>query len=475
MQALSAGQLARLLADWQVAASGPAYGRLATAVRVLAVDGRLPVGVRLPAERGLASQLGLSRTTVTAAYDRLREEGFAVARRGSGTWTALPDGYVPQPAGGAAPGTAAQLDLSCASPEAVPDVVSSAVEQAGARLAPQLLRHGYDVLGLGELREVIAERYRQRGLPTSAGQIVVTAGALAGIGLVARSLLGPGDRVLVDAPSYPNALEALRRCGARLASAALDEEHGWDLDLVASAYRQARPRMSYLVADFSNPTGHLLSASGRDHMVETAARVGATILVDESLVDVRLDDGEPVPPPVAALDDEDRVVTVGSLSKSHWGGLRTGWIRAPRPMIASLADSRGALDLSPPILEQLVALELLADDGALAARRAQVSQRRDVLEAALAEHCPDWSWRHPAGGLVLWVRLHAPVSTALTAAAGRLGVRLVPGGRFVADGTAERHVRIPYTLPPSQLREAVRRLAAARQELGDAPTPAVVA
>jgi DNA-binding transcriptional MocR family regulator len=95
--------------------------------------------------------------------------------------------------------------------------------------------------------------------------------------------------------------------------------------------------------------------------------------------------------------------------------------------------------------------------------------RRDTLVHALADACPDWQARVPGGGLALWVRLHAPVATALSAAAAREGVRLVPGGRFHADGTAERFVRVPYSLPEADLREAVRRLAVARERLGSAP------
>jgi DNA-binding transcriptional MocR family regulator len=470
MAPVSGVQLARLLADWRLAApAGPAYARLAAAVRALLVDGRLPLAARLPAERELALRLGISRTTVTAAYDALRSEGYVHARQGSGTFTALPPGSVHQAAGWTAVGAPAALDLAVASPDAVPGVLEAAVERAAARLPRHLRGPGYDVLGLPELREVVAARYCARGLPTAADQVVVTAGALAGLGLVARALLEPGDRVVVDTPTYPNALDVVRRLRGRLSGVSLEDD-GWDLDRVEAAYRSALPRMGYVVADFANPTGHLLDAEGRRRLVRAAARTGSTLVVDESLVDVVLDGG-PVPPPVAACGDDDGVVSVGSMSKSHWGGLRTGWVRAPRALVARLAEARAALDLAPPVLEQLVTAELLADESAVAQRREQLRRRRSALVDALAEHCPEWSWRVPAGGLVLWVRLDEPTSTALSVAAARHGVRLVPGGRFAVDGTGERHVRLPFTLPEGDLRAAVERLGTARGDLAGAPVP----
>lgn len=301
-----------------------------------------------------------------------------------------------------------------------------------------------------------------RDRPTRPEQLLVTSGALGAVALAAR-LLGPGDRVVADGPTYPGALEALRAHGGRVACVPLLDD-GWDLDAVAGAYRQAVPRLGYVVVDFHNPTGLLLDGPGREALVLAAARCGVTLLVDETLVDLALD-GPPVPAPVAAHDEDGRVLTVGSFSKSHWGGLRLGWLRGPAEVVARLAEARSAVDLAPPVLEQLVGLELLADEQALPRRVAQVRQRRDVLLAALAERLPDWQVRRPGGGLSLWARLPAPTATALCAAAERQGVRLVPGGRFLSDGLAERYVRLPFTLPPDDLRDAVDRLALAAQDL----------
>jgi DNA-binding transcriptional MocR family regulator len=123
--------------------------------------------------------------------------------------------------------------------------------------------------------------------------------------------------------------------------------------------------------------------------------------------------------------------------------------------------------MASPVLDQLVAVRLLERaDEVIGERRRQLRRQRDALLAALAEHLPGWSYTLPQGGMCLWVELDAPVSTALAHAALARGVRIAPGPRFGVDGTLERFLRVPYTLPEPQLREAVTRLAAATTELG---------
>ena len=198
----------------------PRYAALAARIRLLIGDGRLAVGIRLPAERELATALQLSRTTVTAAYPRLREDGWADARQGAGTWTSLPAG----PAYGAwvpALPTAGVFDLAHAAPAAPPEIVT-AFAAALADLPRVLPSHGYYPAGLPELRARIAQRYTARGLPTTPEQVLVTAGALDGITVALDVLLGPGDRLLVEHPSYPNALDAVRASGARAVPVAID-------------------------------------------------------------------------------------------------------------------------------------------------------------------------------------------------------------------------------------------------------------
>ena len=183
---------------------------------------------------------------------------------------------------------------------------------------------------------------------------------------------------------------------------------------------------------------------------------------------------EPVPAPVAAAmtSHRDLMLTVGSMSKSFWGGLRIGWIRAERGTLASLAARRPSLDVGTPIVEQLAAARLLGvADEMLSERREQLRSRRAVLLSLLARHLPDWQPSEATGGMSLWIRLPAPMSSALSAAASRMGLDVPPGPRFGVDGTLERYIRVPYTLPEAKLVEAVELLARAWHSVTGAGSP----
>jgi DNA-binding transcriptional MocR family regulator len=161
------------------------------------------------------------------------------------------------------------------------------------------------------------------------------------------------------------------------------------------------------------------------------------------------------------------VVTLGSMSKAAWGGLRLGWIRANPRLIRELAAVRADVDMASPVLEQLLALELLGRwPEVVGTRVALLRERRDALAAALEEYAPAWTFRKPGGGLSLWVRLPSPVSTRLASAAAREGLIVTPGPAFSVDGTFERHIRLPFTAAPEVLREAVATLAALAPRLG---------
>ena len=339
MRKVSASHVRRLLPE--LPGGGPAYQRLATGLRALILDGRLPLGTRLPAERELARALGISRTTTSAAYALLRREGYLTSRRGAGSFASFP--FEPEPSQAGLPwlGEAEEgvIDLTVAAPTALAETFLEAAAVALEQLPLHLRGDGYRVLGLPELREAVAEHYRRRGLPTTVEQVMITSGAQGAL-------------------------------------------------------------------------------------------------------------------------------SVGGLSKSAWGGLRIGWVRAAPALIQRLGAARPSVDIANPLLEQLVALCLLADlDTILAERRRRLATRVEALAEALADELPEWTFRLPDGGLCLWVGLDRS-STSLVGPAAAAGVRIVPGPRFGIDGTLERFLRIPFVLPPATLREAVSRLAAAA---GDVP------
>ncbi len=460
---VTALQLARLLGEQPL--QHPRYEDLAARIRMLLVDGRLPVGTRLPSERGLADALHSSRTTVAAAYARLRDAGFVEARRGSGHVTAgvvgLPTTMV------ASPVPQGVLGLTFAAGPA-PTQVGAAFERAVGRIAPLLAGPGYLPEGLPELRARIADRYAARGLPTRPDQIVVTSGAVAALNVVLRAVLTTGDRVVCESPTYPGAVDAIQRAGGRGVSWPLTAD-GWDLDRLEVLLRQTAPRLAYLIPDDHNPTGRLMSADERASTARLLRRHGVLPVIDETTSELRLEG--PTEALFAAPAAE--AVTIGSASKAYWGGLRIGWIRAPRDLVRPLVEQRAILDLASPVFEQLVLADLLTDPEALLAdQRGRLLGQRDRLLADLSERLPEWRIRTPPGGLVLWAELPTESSTRLAMAAERHGVLVTPGPRFFLGGGGERHLRLPYTQPTDVAARAVDRLASAWADHARDPRPA---
>ncbi len=479
--AVGAPQLARLIGSQRPRPAGPgarkppAYRALADGIRVLVLEGRVPVAARLPAERELALALAVSRTTVAAAYEELRTEGFLESRRGAGSWTAVPAGN-PLPARGLEPlppeALGSMIDLGCASLPAPEPWLTRAVQGALAELAPYAHTHGDYPAGLPVLREVLAERYTARGVPTMPEQIMVTTGAMGAIDAICHLFAGRGERIAVESPSYANILQLMREAGARLVPVAMAEGlSGWDLERWRQVLRDAAPRLGYVVADFHNPTGALADDHQRRCLVDAARSAGTVLVVDETMSELCFDPEITMPRPVCAFDPAgSTVITVGSASKAFWAGLRIGWVRAAPDVIRSLVSARAYADLGTPVLEQLAVNWLLSTDGwqqAIVARRVQARENRDTLVAALRRELPDWEFEVPSGGLTLWVRTGGLSGSRIAEVGERVGVRVPSGPRFGVDGAFEGFVRLPFTVAGAVAEEAALRLALAARLVAD--------
>ena len=461
MATISARILASMLRDWRETSTAPAYVALADRIRLLIIDGRIPLGTRIAAERDLAGQLGISRTTVSASYAELREAGYLDSLRGSGSVARLPhrapisiDNY-----------SAGYLDFSKAALPAIP-AIAEAARTAAMELPAYLGESGFDPIGTPALRAAIADRYTARGLPTEPEQVMVTIGAQHAIALLARTLLSRGDSALVESPSYPHAYEALRLTGARLVPVNVTTDEGWDEAALEQALQRTSPALGYLMPDFHNPTGRSMPIALREKMLALAAAQGTTIIADETMAELSIDRAWS-PLPLAAYGP---AIMIGSVGKTVWGGVRVGWIRAERQVIQRLVRARGASDLGTPILEQLVVKNLLDDfDGILDVRREQLRNGRDYLERALADAFPQWQVPHVDGGLTTWVNLGSPVSSQLTLAARTEGLLLAAGPRFGIDGAFERFLRIPFGYSEEQTDRAVTALTGAWAAIARGP------
>jgi len=445
--------LVRLLGNWQESTSRtPIWRQLAEALRLLILDGRLALETRLPGERELAAALNISRTTVASALGQLREEGYLYSRQGSGSRIALPERPVEASAQKPDP---LSVNLAVAALSAGPEI-HQAYSQALKIMPEHLSNTGYDQQGLALLREAIARRYSERGLPTRSDQVMIVNGALSGFALVLRLFTGPGDRVVVDAPTYPMALSAIQGASCRPVSVALPQQ-GWDCDGLAATIAQTAPRLAWLMPDFHNPTGRCMDSATRQRVADIAAQTRTTLVVDETMVDLWY--AAPPPPPLAAFNPDAPVITIGSAGKSFWGGLRIGWIRASSRTIASLVQARDSLDLGSPLLEQLACCWLLENEKRLLpSRRAMLATRRDMCGALMAEYFPHWRFTPPEGGLSFWVELPGMLATLFSVRAESRGIHIGTGTRFGLAGAFDRYLRLPFTLSDEELRSAFTTL-----------------
>ena len=320
--------------------------------------------------------------------------------------------------------------------------------------------HGLDPAGLPQLRTEVA-RYltEHQRLPTDPGQLVITAGAQEALWLLIRTL--PAARVLASCPTYPGLANAL--AGTRAERVVVPADAAGDAPTGIERAGRAPDSVAYLMPTGHNPTGTVMPLLRRQALAAIADAGRVTVVEDLTLADLML--GAPrhaAPPPLAALST--RVVAVGSVSKVLWGGLRVGWIRAAEPLRSAIIARKAALNLGTAVISQALAARLLAaiDADWLAAHRAALTQRRDLLLALVARHLPAWRAQRPEAGLSLWARLPLDNADAFAhAAAARHGVTIMAGGAACADGRHRHFARLSFAEQPGTLELAAERLAVA--------------
>jgi DNA-binding transcriptional MocR family regulator len=275
---------------------------------------------------------------------------------------------------------------------------------------------------------------------------------------------------VTENPTFPAFIDALHRSGARPVGVPPG-----DMGRLADAVTVHRPALAYLIPTCQNPTGLVLPAAERHEIVALARRHPDVMFIDDmTLAEVPLASGEQYsggfgggmggPPPLAALAPRlANVVTVGSFSKTYWGGLRLGWVRAPEGIIARLAAAKAAADLGSPPFQQAVVATLVRDrhDEILKYRADWARERYGAMASALSRLLPCWEWAPPAGGLTIWARLPGDAdSSAFAQAALRRGVAVVPGRLLSVSSRRTPWLRLAFVRPPAELAAAVQTLAA---------------
>jgi DNA-binding transcriptional MocR family regulator len=455
--------LCRLLGDW------PDVGRtlpdaLAAAISELIDASVLKDGAILPSQRVLADSLGVSRVTVAQAYDLLRTGDRLAARQGSGSRIRSRQGDTSPGASSATEGRLAShtghqtraIDLTSGALPGLPMVAEMLASLGRSDLVDLVAGDGYYPAGLPVLRAAIAERYTRDGWPTEPDEVLVTGGAQQAVWLIAHTLVASGDEVVVEEPTYRGSLEAFRVCGARLVAVPMTPT-GIDVAHLEQLLARRRPRLLYIQPTAHNPTGVSLRNADRARLADLVQRHRVLTIEDTCSADVLLDPAARRAPWGALLPDGP-VLTVGTASKLLWGGLRIGWIRGSRSAVARLTEARKAVDMSGPVLEQLLTARLLPHaDEALEQRHTQLAAALALATEALREVHPLWRWSPPSGGTGLWVDTGTD-AVALSERGRRRGVRVVPGPTSSVFGGFGTHLRLPFWHPAVEFHEGLLRL-----------------
>jgi GntR family transcriptional regulator/MocR family aminotransferase len=458
-------------------------------------EGLLGAGLKLPASRELAQELGVTRATVVLAYEELVAAGMARSHVGQGTFVAeRPNG---DSAPVAPPRPASPIDWSAlfsrsartieaeegrrralVPPVARGDVVSFAGGAPDSGLFPtdafrralnEVVRDEGEVLlqyspvaGYAPLRRYLSTYLLRFGLEARPDEILIVNGSQQGFDLIARTFLDPGDLVAIEQPTYPRAMQVFRAFGAQLGAVPWRED-GPDVGVFERILERHAPKLFYCQPTCHNPTGLALSGDTGHRLLAAASRHQVPIVEDG--FDPSLHYGARPPGPLKARDREGLVVYIGTFSKILFPGLRLGWLLAAPPVIERLSAAKQLADLHTSALLQ-AAVQRFCERRLLDRHAARVAReygrRRSLLLAALGRRMPEGvTWTEPQGGFSLLVTLPAGLdATTLMPRALERGVAFTPGAAFFVDGSGGSTLRLSFSaVPVDRMDEGVRRLA----------------
>ena len=328
--------------------------------------------------------------------------------------------------------------------------------------ALQALQYG-ETLGVKELREVLAQRYRDQGMEVTYENFIITTSSQQAIDMLCQLLINPGDTLLCGLPSYLGALQAFYAHRANPVGIPRDEE----LHSVVSALVTAgkKPKFIYAIPDFQNPSGVTMDMEQRNNVLEVAREFDLLVVEDSPYREIRFS-GEPMPL-IYSLDKEERTVLLGTFSKTFVPGFRLGWIMAPVNIIERLEIVKQSMDLCAPVFNQFIAARFMKKgyyDKNIERVKINYRNKRDSMIAAFEKYMPQGvTWTNPEGGLFLFVTLPEGYdSTELFKIAVKENVAFVIGEAFHCDGSGKNTLRINFSyMEESRAEEGIRRLAGA--------------
>jgi 2-aminoadipate transaminase len=352
-------------------------------------------------------------------------------------------------------------------PEVFPvERVQLATHKVLSERGEQALQYGATE-GYRPLRELLAQRMSRGNLHLTVENVLIVSGSQQALDLLGKIMLDPGDRIVVEAPTYMGALQAWNAYEARYVTVPADE-HGMQTDHLEEALRQD-PKFIYVLPNFQNPTGVTLTEERRRTLVQQARRYGVPIVEDDPYGELRFE-GEHLPS-LLALEGEQQegvyhgnAIYLGTFSKIMAPGMRLGWVIAPSEVIGKLVQAKQGVDLHTASFTQMIAYELLKDgflDEHVYVIRHVYQERRDAMLAAMEEHFPEEvKWTHPEGGMFLWVTLpEGSDATDVLRQAMERNVVFVPGASFYPNAEVQNTLRLNYSHDdPERIREGIARL-----------------
>lgn len=413
--------------------------------------GLLGEGARLPSVRGLAQATGVSPFTVAEAYNRLVAGGWITAQRARGYFVAsrqrTPAAPVRSPVDDAwllrSVYEDAELELQAGGgwlPHdwLYEDGVRAALRNLAKAPGELLTRYGHPQ-GLPTLRSHLQWRLALRGLEAPAERILLTHGASQGLDLAVRLLVKPGDTVLVDSPGYSTLIAALQLHGAKLVGIPRTLA-GPDVAAVAQAAARHQPVALFTNSALHNPTGTSTTAATAHQLLKLADRHDFHIVEDDPFADLQLHPS----PSLASLDGLERVIYLGSFSKTLSPALRVGFLLARADLLARATQLKMVAGLTGSAIMESATLSMLTDGH----HRTHLDRLRDRLGETQARVCgrlAELGWQvfhQPAGGLFLWAEAPPQMDVSrLTEAAATVGIALAPGRFYLPDGGSSRHFR----------------------------------
>jgi len=349
-------------------------------------------------------------------------------------------------------------DITAFPVDQLKEVVTEVLEEN----ALQALQYG-ETLGVKELREVLAQRYRDQGIDVTYENFIITTSSQQAIDMLSQLFINPGDTLVCGLPSYLGALQAFYAHRANPVGIPKDEELHSVVNALVTAGK--KPKFIYAIPDFQNPSGVTMDMEQRYNVLEVAREFDLLVVEDSPYREIRFS-GEPMPL-IYSLDKDERTILLGTFSKTFVPGFRLGWIMAPVNIIERLEIVKQSVDLCAPVFNQFIAARFMKKgyyDKNIERIKINYHNKRDSMIAAFEKYMPKGvTWTNPEGGLFLFVTLPEGYdSTDLFKIAIKENVAFVIGEAFHCDGSGKNTLRINFSyMEESRAEEGIRRLAGA--------------